>query len=466
MDKIFITLLNMSITASIVALAVILLRFPLKRAPKWIMGILWAFVAFRLICPFSIESALSIIPEAKPVTSYVETYSQRTESDSPTPVVPNKSTESTAGQGSNSTVADYPQGTPQATTFELAVKISGVIWATGFVGMLTYSTVSFLRIKRKVSEGVKEEENIYSCDSIPSPFILGVFAPKIYLPSGMNEDDRKYVLAHEKAHLKRLDHIWKPFGFILLSIYWFNPILWVAYILLCRDIELACDEKVISLIGTENKVSYSSALINASVPRKAITACPVAFGEVAVKKRIKNVLSYKKPAFWIVVVSLISCALVALLLLTNPQSTVKASVEIDLDANNTVETIVTETNSNNTTVAVTEPTTAPVETTAPHTTSVEPSEDTYYDYTYYDDYVYYEDEIEELTIPPLTIEPNIPEYDSDNSYSLLDSVTNNNTSSNSSNGIYLTDDNFYRVEWDIKPNYGYSAPDLRTWNKN
>jgi len=194
------------------------------------------------------------------------------------------------------------------------------------VAMVLYTVVSYFRIHRKVREAVPYQENIWLCDHIDTPFILGVVRPRIYLPSNMNEQDIEYVIAHEKAHLKRHDHWWKPLGFLLLTVYWFNPILWIAYILLCKDIELACDEKVIKDMGTEIKKPYSEALINCSVPRKMISACPLAFGEVGVKGRVKSVLNYKKPAFWIIVVAVVASIVVAVCFLTNPKQDIELGI--------------------------------------------------------------------------------------------------------------------------------------------
>lgn len=312
MDTVFIKLLNMSILAGWLVLAVILLRLLLKKAPKWIMGVLWAFVAIRLICPFSLESVFSLIPSAEPIPQNIMV------SDNPTihsgfPIV-NQTVNPIISESLTSNTGD---GTNPMMVITSAVS---VIWLIGLIAMLLYTLISYICIYRKVREAVPQKENIWICDHISTPFILGIVRPHIYLPSSINEADMEYVIFHEKAHLKRKDHIWKPFGFLLLSIYWFHPILWVAYILFCRDIELACDEKVIRQFGTEIKKPYSDALINCSVPRKMITACPLAFGETGVKERVRGVLNYKKPAFWMILVAVITCAITAVCLLTNPKS--------------------------------------------------------------------------------------------------------------------------------------------------
>lgn len=317
MTDLFISLFNMSITASWLVLAVIVLRFLLKKAPKWINAVLWAFVGFRLICPFSFESIFSIIPSTDTIPQNIAngpSFDVHTGIN----IVDN--------QVNDYLGSHYYEGvTVPIDTGFTAVNVFTVLWLIGIVAMLVYSCVSFIRLNAKVREGVVLKDNIWLCDRIDTPFILGLFKPRIFLPSGMAERDMEYVIAHEMAHLKRRDHWWKPLGFILLTVYWFNPVMWVAYILLCRDIELACDEKVLKEMGADIKKSYSQALINCSVSRRTISACPLAFGETGVKGRIKSVLSYKKPALWIIIISVISCIVVAVCFLTNPKSELKDS---------------------------------------------------------------------------------------------------------------------------------------------
>ncbi len=323
MSDLFINLLNMSITASWLVLAVVVLRFLLKKAPKWINTVLWAFVGFRLVCPFSFESVLSLIPSAETVPTDI-VYSQSPTIHSGIPAL-----NSTFNPIISESFA--PDVTASANPLQIITTIASFLWIIGIIAMLVYSCVSFIRLNGKVREGVVLKDNIWLCDRIDTPFILGLFKPRIFLPSGMAESDMEYVIAHENAHLKRRDHWWKPLGFILLTVYWFNPVMWIAYILLCRDIELACDEKVLKEMGGDIKKSYSEALINCSVSRRAISACPLAFGETGVKGRIKSVLSYKKPALWIIIIAVISCIVVAVCFLTNPKSDLKKS-NPELDA--------------------------------------------------------------------------------------------------------------------------------------
>lgn len=312
MEVVFLKILNMSITASWIVLAVIAARFLLGKAPKWITVLLWGMVGIRLACPFAPESVFSLIPSAETVpgnllyTDAPTIHSGVTVFNSMVNPIISESLAPAVGASAN------PM---QTVTF-----IASIIWIAGIAAMLVYTAVSCRGIHKKVREAIPFKDNIWLCDRVDTPFVLGVIRPRIFIPSAVGEQDMKYVIAHEKAHLKRRDHWWKPLGFLLLTVYWFNPILWGAYILLCRDIELACDEKVIRDMGTENKKQYSDALINCSAPRRMIAACPLAFGEVNVKGRVKSVLNYKKPAFWIIIVAVIFCAVVAVCFLTNPKN--------------------------------------------------------------------------------------------------------------------------------------------------
>lgn len=311
MEAVFLRLFNMSIAASFMILAVVLLRALFKKAPKALRPVLWALVGIRLICPFSFESALSLIPSAQTIPDSVLSE-------------PSFSVQ-TGFEGVDTRVnaelaSRYYEGVTVPTNTGLHItSLLAVIWVIGILALAIYAAVSFVRLRRQTAESIKYAENIYLCDRIPSPFILGIVKPHIFLPSSINEADIPYVLAHEQAHLKRRDHLWKPLGFVLLSIYWFNPLIWVAYILLCRDIELACDEKVIKSMGTECKKPYADALINCSVSQRKISACPVAFGETDVKGRIQSVLKYKKPAFWVILVAVLTCVAVAVCFLTVPK---------------------------------------------------------------------------------------------------------------------------------------------------
>ncbi len=310
MDNVFLNILNMSITASYIAVAVIIIRLFLRRAPKFITCTLWGLVGLRLIFPFSLESIMSIIPSATPVPPDI-IYSDAPAIQSGIPAV-NTVINPVIQENFTPNVSD------SVNPLQVVTKVAAVVWIVGIFIMLTYCLVSYIKIRLRVRTAVKSDKNIYLCDSVGSPFILGVIKPRIYLPSNITESDKAFVLAHELSHIKRLDHIWKPLGFLLLSVYWFNPVLWVGYILLCRDIELACDERVVKTLDITDKKNYSAALLSLSIPRRSIAACPVAFGEVGVKGRIKSVLNYKKPTFWITLVAVLTCLAVSVTFLTNP----------------------------------------------------------------------------------------------------------------------------------------------------
>ena len=318
MSVIFLKLLNLSISASWLVLVVLVLRLVLKRAPKWVNVLLWGMVALRLMLPFSIESALSLIPSAETLSPEVVRFD-------PAPTI-------TSGvefidNAVNPSLSESFAAAPLASVNPLYVwtYLAGWVWLIGLAAMLAYALVSYLRLRRRVSASIPLRENIYVCDEVPSPFILGIVRPRIYLPSALDEAQRGSVLSHERAHLARRDHWWKPLGFALLAVYWFNPLLWLAYTLLCRDIELACDERVLCGMDAGQVKDYSSALLACSVPRRMLAACPLAFGEVGVGARVKNALRYKKPAFWVVAASVAVCVVVAVCFLTNPPTDTDAA---------------------------------------------------------------------------------------------------------------------------------------------
>ncbi len=321
MEAVFLKILNMSITASWIVLAVIVARFLLKKAPKWITVLMWGLVGIRLVCPVSLESVLSLIPSAETVPSNI-LYTDTPKIHSGVAVL--NSAVNPILSDSLAPAVGASVSPMQAITF-----VASIVWIVGIAAMLLYTVVSYLNIHKKVREAVPFRENIRLCDHVDTPFILGVLRPRIFLPSAMGEQDRKYVIAHENAHLKRHDNWWKSLGFFLLMVYWFHPILWIAYILFCRDMELACDEKVIRDMGTEHKKPYSDALINCSVPKKMIAACPLAFGAVSVKERVKSVLNYKKPAFWIIIIAILACIAVAVCFLTNPKKSNRGETDPD-----------------------------------------------------------------------------------------------------------------------------------------
>ncbi len=318
MTELFYNIVNMSITAGILVLVVLLLRLVLKKAPKWVNVLLWGLVAVRLILPFAIESSLSLLPK----TDWVSEESVHSENDLIYGDVPDSiPVDSIADPslGKDITITYVPTDPEIEIHKSVSVPfILSCIWLAGIAGMLIYMAVSYLRVHHRIKNAKWLRENIYICDCIESPFVFGIIMPRICLPADMEEVSMAYVIAHEQAHISRRDHWWKPFGFLLLTVHWFNPLIWLSYILLCRDIEMACDEKVVRDMGDVERADYSQALLDCSVNRRMITACPLAFGEVGVKERIKSVLHYKKPAFWIIAFAVVVCAITAVCFLTNP----------------------------------------------------------------------------------------------------------------------------------------------------
>ena len=323
MSELFLKIVNMSISASWVVVAVLALRFCLKKAPKWVNVLLWGIVAARMVFPFSIESVLSLIPSAETI--------------SPTIMMEQSPSVQTGVPALNHVINPVISGsfTPapgaSANPLQIWIPVLAGIWLFGIVALFLYSAVSYCRLRRKVCEAVILRDNIYQSENVCSPFVLGIIRPKIYLPYHMDSREVGHVIAHEQTHIRRKDHWWKPLGFLLLTIHWFNPLMWLSYVLLCRDIELACDEKVIREMGNEQRADYTQALVACSVDRRLIAACPLAFGEIGVKERVKSVMNYKKPAFWIVLASVIVCAVIAVCFLTNP-----IGFQFDVSANTIV----------------------------------------------------------------------------------------------------------------------------------
>jgi len=338
MIALFLKLLNMSIVASWIILALLILRPLLKKAPKWITCLMWAIVGIRLIMPISFESVFSLLPTVEPIPNEITEQSEVAEhvskeqggtsfvgeDDMPSNVVSWEEIEGELSLSETSRVPSAVLGTNEQSEGVSArlLSLASVVWIFGMVGMVIYALYSYLRIYFKVRSSVLVDKRVYMGDEIDTPFILGLICPRIYVPSAINENEQKIVLLHERAHLARLDHIWKPLGYAVLTVYWFNPLIWMAYYLLCKDIEFACDERVIKKLDASEKVMYTTTLLQCSVPRKMISACPLAFGEVRVKERIKTVLSYKKPTFWIIIIAVIACIVFAVAFLTNPKEEV------------------------------------------------------------------------------------------------------------------------------------------------
>lgn len=318
MTEFFLTIIEMSISASWIVLAVLLIRPVLRRAPKWVNVLLWCLVAVRLVCPFTIESSFSMVPQSDIVRDHVRDHSIRYDEavEYGEPVIVD-------GYGHNSVNSDivnsnYPSGT-SATAEGANLSVFMIVWGAGIFFLLLYTVVNCLSLRRRIRTAVLYKENIFQSENVSAPFVFGIFRPRIYLPFKMDGQDLEHVIAHEKAHISRRDHWWKPFGFLLLAIHWFNPVMWLAYVLLCRDIELACDEKVIRKLNNGQRADYTQALLSCSVNRRLIAACPLAFGEVGVKRRVKSVLNYRKPGFWVIVMSIVVFAVVAVCFVTDPK---------------------------------------------------------------------------------------------------------------------------------------------------
>lgn len=312
MDDVFLKLVNLSISASWLILAVLVLRVVLKKAPKWVMPLLWGVVALQLVCPFSIESVLSLIPSAETIPSEIVTetrepvlYEQATLDIVTNPTLP-PAAEVTVGVSRQQAQVDF--------------NIYSVLWLAGMAALLVHALVSAGKLKKKLATAILLRDNIYESEFVDSPFVFGVVKPNIYLPMHMDEGTAAHVIAHERAHLARRDHWWKVLGYLVLALHWFNPLVWVAYILFCRDIELACDERVVKGLDGAARAVYSQALLSCAAPGRAVAACPLAFGEGNIKTRVKSALHYKKPAFWVAAAAVLAVVIMAVCFLTNPKS--------------------------------------------------------------------------------------------------------------------------------------------------
>ena len=312
MDDVFLKLVNLSISASWLILAVLVLRVVLKKAPKWVMPLLWGVVALRLVCLFSIESALSLIPSAETIPSEIVTETRE-------PVLYEQATLDIVTNPTLPSAAEVPVGVSRQQA-QVDFNIYSVLWLAGMAALLVHALVSAGKLKKKLATAILLRDNIYESEFVDSPFVFGVVKPNIYLPMHMDEGTAAYVIAHERAHLVRRDHWWKVLGYLVLALHWFNPLVWVAYILFCRDIELACDEKVVKGLDGAARADYSQALLSCAAPGRAVAACPLAFGEGNIKTRVKSALHYKKPAFWVAAAAVLAVVIVAVCFLTNPKS--------------------------------------------------------------------------------------------------------------------------------------------------
>ena len=319
MSLLFTQIFNMSVSASYIVLAVLLLRLALKKAPKWLSLLLWAVVGIRLVCPFTFESVWSIIPslgQIHPVVALDQHAPQYTEYS-----------------GLNMLVTRLNEDLLARPEYDLLmllqrlIPVFAVVWLAGILALTAYSIISCLKVRRSVLTAVRCQDNVYQSENVRSPFVFGLIKPKIYLPFQISERSMTSVIAHEQAHIQRLDHLWKPLGFFLLTLHWFNPLIWLSYVLFCRDLELACDERVIRNLDRDARADYAAALLSSSVSKPKVAACPLAFGEVGVQKRIKSALSYRKPVLWVTAVALVVCLVAAVCFFTEPVSIYNTGVQ-------------------------------------------------------------------------------------------------------------------------------------------
>ena len=366
MEMIFLNVFNRSLAAGWLILAVIVVRLLLKKAPRRLSCVLWAVVAVRLLCPFFPASSFSLIPSGETISAEVVRFAPAPAIDSGIPAL---------NEALNPMIGERFAPAPGTSVNPLYIwtAIAGIAWLVGVAVMAGYALLSSLRMRSVVREavplgmcgelyetgeagmcgesyetgeagmcgesyeagevgtcaephgarplktGAALPDNVWLCDAVRSPFILGIVRPKIYLPSGITREQMLCILAHEQAHVERLDHCLKPFGWLLLSVYWFHPLVWIAYMLFCRDLELACDEKVVGGMDLDGRKAYSHALLACSLQRKMIFSYPLAFGEIGVRERVKGILHYRKPAGWIAAVAVLACAAVAVCFLTDPK---------------------------------------------------------------------------------------------------------------------------------------------------
>ncbi len=328
MQSIFLDLVKLSLIGSLFAAAVMLVRLVFRKAPKWLFCILWGVVALRLICPVSIESNVSLVPDRLATGQIITNVGNEYIGDVNIIYESNVGYSNAIEAGRQPiysgdgyyVVTEKDSLEAPKTVGETVYPILSWVWVAGMVLMLAYTAVSYLLLRKKMEEATHLQDHIWQCEQVDSPFVLGFIKPRIYLPYAITDSDMANVIAHEQAHIQRKDHWWKPIGFLLLSIHWFNPVLWLAYILLCRDIEAACDEKVIKHMEKDEMRAYSTALLHCSAHRRRIAACPLAFGEVGVKERIKRVMNYKKPAFWIIITAVAACTVAVVCFFTNPSN--------------------------------------------------------------------------------------------------------------------------------------------------
>lgn len=334
LEKIFLQILNMSFTASFAIIFVLFARLVLKRLPKALSYTLWAVVLFRLICPFSFESVFSLLPaKTNPISKDI-IYA-------PFPAI------DTGISAINHAVnSSLPAATPASSInpLQIWVFIGSMVWLLGIAVLLFYSIVSLLKLQNRLKNAIYKRDNIYLTEHLETPFVMGIIRPKIYLPISLKGEEKRYILLHEQMHIKRFDHVVKILSFFVLCLHWFNPLVWLAFFISGRDMEMSCDEAVIKQLGNDVKKDYSTSLLTLATGRHIIGGTPLAFGEGDTKERIKNVLSYKKPTFWLISVAAVAVFLMIVGLISNPKDMSRDSTDVnavilDIDKNTQTMTV-------------------------------------------------------------------------------------------------------------------------------
>ncbi len=312
MSELFITVLNMSLTANYVIIFVILIRLALKKAPKVISYALWGVVAFRLSIPFSFESTFSLMPRNTNIVPV------------PHNIIYQQNPQINTGILSVDTIVNgvLPAPTLGASVnpMQIYIELGSYLWIIGIIALLIYSLASIFLLKKQLKNARLMEHNIYKADNLKTPFVLGIISPKIYLPVGLIKEEWQYIHLHEQTHIQRKDHIIKIIAFLIVIVHWFNPLVWIAFTLMSIDMELSCDERVLKKMNVDIKKSYANSLLSLATGRHILNGSPLAFGEGNVKLRIRNVLNYRKPRLWIVDISIIVVIAVGIGLLANPYS--------------------------------------------------------------------------------------------------------------------------------------------------
>lgn len=313
---------NMGVTASVAILFILPARVLLKKAPKIFSYALWAAVLFRLLCPVSITTGFSLLGLFDAPVTATTTHTTAVE------YIPQNVVHTPGAEvglpvpGVHQAVNEVlPQGEEQmaADPLEAPVALATLAWMAGIGVMAAYSVASLLQLRRKLVGAVPLRDNIYLADYIESPFVMGIFRPKIYLPSSLSEQEQGYIILHEQHHIRRGDHIVKGLAFIALCVHWFNPLVWGAFILSAKDMEMSCDEAVVKKLGEGIRADYSASLLSLATGRRIIAGTPLAFGEGDTKGRIRNLANWRKPAFWVVLLAVIACIILAVGLMTNPE---------------------------------------------------------------------------------------------------------------------------------------------------